>query len=132
MSIREELREQVRPRAHFACEYCSVSETDTGDQLTVDHFQPQARGGTEALENLVYCCYRCNLYKADYWPSRPGEPHLWNPRQAPPGIHPPPLAPPSPSPPPPTPPSPLPPPPPPPPPSPPHPPPPPPPAPPPP
>ena len=81
MSIGEELREPVRRRAHFACEYCGVSEADTGDQLTLDHYQPRARGGTEGYENLVYCCYRCNLYKADYWPSQPGEPWLWNPCQ---------------------------------------------------
>src|SRR5262249_16793769 len=37
--------------------------------------------------NLVYSCYRCNLYKADYWPAQPGEPPLWNPRQAPMATH---------------------------------------------
>ena len=85
--LSEELREQVRQRANYACEYCGVSEIDTGDQLTVDHFQPYAAGGTDQSDNLVYCCYRCNLYKADYWHCQPGESVLWNPRLAPMGTH---------------------------------------------
>lgn len=82
MTISAELRDRVRQRAHRAWEYCGVTETDTGGQLTVDHFHPQALGGTGDFENLLYCCYRCNLYKADYWPSQPTAPVLWNPRQA--------------------------------------------------
>lgn len=81
MTISAEQREEVRQRANFACEFCGVTETDAAGQLTVDHFHPQARGGADALENLIYCCYRCNQYKADYWPQKPGESELWNPRQ---------------------------------------------------
>jgi hypothetical protein len=58
-----------------------VTETDAGGQLTVDHYQPQSLAGSDDLSNLLYCCYRCNLYKADYWPVQPGDPALWNPRQ---------------------------------------------------
>jgi hypothetical protein len=36
---------------------------------------------------LLYCCYRCNLYKADYWPAKPDDPVLWNPRQEPRDVH---------------------------------------------
>jgi hypothetical protein len=60
-----------------------VTEADTGGALTIDHFQPRARGGTDAPENLLYCCYRCNQYKADYWPTQPEEPPLWQPRHEP-------------------------------------------------
>ena len=81
MSIPEEVREQVRQRAGFACEYCGVTETDTAGQLTLDHFHPRARGGSDASGNLIYCCHRCNEYKSDYWPQAPGVPALWNPRQ---------------------------------------------------
>jgi hypothetical protein len=38
--------EQVRLRAKFACEYCGVTEADTGGELTIDHFQPDIRGGS--------------------------------------------------------------------------------------
>jgi hypothetical protein len=80
MTIPVDIREQVRRRADFACEFCGVTETDTGGQLTVDHFQPKAKGGDDSLENLLYCCTRCNQYKLDYWPTHPNDPMLWNPR----------------------------------------------------
>jgi hypothetical protein len=83
MTISAELWEQVRQRAHLACEYCGVTETDTGGQLSVDHFQPRAHGGPNQADNLLYCCFRCNQYKADYWPTQPNDPALWNPRQEP-------------------------------------------------
>jgi hypothetical protein len=81
MTISEALRDQVRERAKFACEYCGVTETDTGGPLTIDHFRPRASGGTDEFDNLLYCCFRCNLYKADYWPVQPTDPPLWNPRE---------------------------------------------------
>jgi hypothetical protein len=87
MTLPAELWEQVRRRADFACEYCGVTETDVGGLLTVDHFQPRAAGGADAPSNLLYCCHRCNLYKADYWPPRPTDPVLWNPRQEAVGTH---------------------------------------------
>jgi hypothetical protein len=81
MTIRDDVREAVRTRAQFACEYCGVRETDSGDLLTIDHFQPVGKGGDDSLENLVYCCMRCNQYKGDYWPGSLSAPMLWNPRQ---------------------------------------------------
>ena len=81
MSITQAVRLQVRQRANFACEFCGVTETDTGGELTVDHFRPQTKGGTDDLDNLLYSCQRCNQYKADYWPTHPDDPVLWNPRQ---------------------------------------------------
>jgi hypothetical protein len=83
MALPADVVAQVRQRANFACEYCGASETDTAGELTVDHYQPRACGGPDDLGNLLYCCYRCNLYKADYWPAQPGDPVLWNPRQEP-------------------------------------------------
>lgn len=82
MTITAEERDTVRRRAQFACEYCGVSETDTGGELTLDHYHPQAKGGADDLDNVVYCCMRCNQYKADYWPVQPHEVRLWNPRVA--------------------------------------------------
>ena len=87
MNIGETVRLQVRQRANFACEFCSVAETDAGGELTIDHFRPQSKGGTDNVENLVYCCQRCNQYKADYWPVSENEPILWNPRREPFDIH---------------------------------------------
>jgi hypothetical protein len=87
MTLSADLRDQVRRRAHFACEYCRVSETEAGGQLTVDHFRPQSRGGSDDPGNLVYCCHRCNLHKADYWPTNPTDAVLWNPRQDADAVH---------------------------------------------
>lgn len=81
MSVSAEARRIVRERANFCCEYCGVSEQDTGGELTIDHFQPQAKSGTDDLTNLLCCCQRCNQYKADYWPEDEAAPALWNPRQ---------------------------------------------------
>jgi hypothetical protein len=83
MSIPLDVRWVVRQRAHFACEFCGVTETDTGGELTIDHFQPHTKGGTDAPENLLYCCHRCNQYKADYWPTQSEDPPLWHPRHEP-------------------------------------------------
>lgn len=67
MTIALNVRQKIRERADFACEYCGISETDNGGELTVDHFQPTSKNGGDKAENLVYCCFRCNLYKGDYW-----------------------------------------------------------------
>jgi hypothetical protein len=83
MTITADLREMVRQYANFACEFCGVTETDTGGQLTMDHYQPKAKGGKDTFENLLYCCARCNQYKMAYWPEHPGELALWNPRKEP-------------------------------------------------
>lgn len=83
MSIDQQIRELVRHRAGFACEFCGVTETDTGGELTIDHYHPSAKGGSDDPANLIYCCSRCNLYKLDYFPFRPNDPSLWNPRMEP-------------------------------------------------
>ncbi len=87
MTISPEVRLYIRQRANFACEYCSVSEIDTGSELTIDHFHPRTKGGKDDVDNLLYCCARCNQYKADYWPIKSDDPVLWNPRQDSFGIH---------------------------------------------
>jgi hypothetical protein len=81
MSVSSEIREQVRQRARRACEFCGVSEVDVGGLLTIDHFQPQSKDGSDDLDNLIYCCVCCNQYKQDYWPTSEAEPMLWNARQ---------------------------------------------------
>lgn len=87
MTSSSELREQVRTRAGFRCEFCGVDESDTAGELTLDHFQPRSKGGSDELENLVYCCHRCNEYKADYWPDQESAARLWNPRRDPFELH---------------------------------------------
>ncbi len=78
--MNDETRQFVRQRANFSCEYCGVSETDVGGELTIDHFQPQSKNGSDEMENLVYACVRCNLYKSDYFPVKSTDKPIWNPR----------------------------------------------------
>lgn len=87
MTLSPEIRELVRQRAKYACEYCGVTETDSGGRLTIDHFQPQAKGGSDSPDNLLYCCARCNQYKLDYWPGNSDNPGLWNPRSESTTVH---------------------------------------------
>lgn len=87
MTPQPNLAEQVRRRANFACEYCGASEIDSGGLLTVDHFRPRAQDGSDDLANLLYCCYRCNLHKGDYWPEQAGDGAIWNPRMEPMQTH---------------------------------------------
>lgn len=65
------LRRTVRSVYGACCGYCGVCEEDVGAELTIDHYQPIAHGGTDVQENLVYCCPACNSFKADYWPDDP-------------------------------------------------------------
>lgn len=71
------LRHTVRTLYAFARGYCGVSEIEVGSQLTLDHYQPREAGGTDEIDNLVYACHACNLYKSS----------AWNP-QMPPVLHP--------------------------------------------
>jgi len=87
MTINPGVREQVRHRAKFACEFCGASEVDSGGELTIDHFKPKAKGGDDSLDNLVYCCICCNQYKHDHWPENPNASSLWNPRYEPASKH---------------------------------------------
>jgi 5-methylcytosine-specific restriction endonuclease McrA len=46
------------------CTYCGSPGTED-NPLTIDHVIPLAMGGTNARENLVVACYRCNRKKSD-------------------------------------------------------------------
>ncbi|MBC8143826.1 MAG: HNH endonuclease [Armatimonadetes bacterium] len=57
----------MRQTYAFRCGYCGITETETGTELTEDHFQPRRHGGTDDFANIVYCCHACNSYKGDCW-----------------------------------------------------------------
>ena len=65
--MRTPAKQIVRQRYVFQCGYCGIQESEAGSERTIDHFQPRSQGGTDALDNLVYCCHACNEYKGDYW-----------------------------------------------------------------
>ncbi len=87
MTISPAIRRLVRERAQRCCEFCGVSETDTGGLLTIDHYQPISKAGTDHFDNLLYCCAQCNLHKQNYWPKKTTDLFLWNPRFEPANRH---------------------------------------------
>jgi 5-methylcytosine-specific restriction endonuclease McrA len=56
-------RAALRARANYACEYCHITENLAGGLLTEDHLLPPDLGGADDLDNLCWCCFRCNVHK---------------------------------------------------------------------
>jgi 5-methylcytosine-specific restriction endonuclease McrA len=50
-------RQYILQRDHYLCHYCGAPATE------VDHVIPHARGGSDAISNLVASCRPCNLSK---------------------------------------------------------------------
>lgn len=60
-------RTRIYKRDGHACGYCGSNKL-----LTLDHIMPRSRGGDNSWTNLVTCCHKCNLYKADRTPAEAG------------------------------------------------------------
>ena len=60
--ITKELKQLVINRAYRLCEYCLISEGDTGG-CQFDHIISLKHGGETTAENLAYSCLYCNLNK---------------------------------------------------------------------
>lgn len=60
----EKRRQQVIARDGAVCAYCGKQDLEGAD-LTVDHVVPKALGGTDALDNCIISCRRCNIQKSD-------------------------------------------------------------------
>lgn len=54
-------RRNIYRRDDYTCQYCG-KEFDFGD-LTYDHVMPQSRGGETTWDNIVTCCFDCNVNK---------------------------------------------------------------------
>ncbi|MBN8689578.1 MAG: HNH endonuclease [Armatimonadetes bacterium] len=59
-------RHSIMARDHYTCQYCGVK----GKDLTLDHVVPRWMGGPHTWDNLVACCRKCNLKKADKTPNQ--------------------------------------------------------------
>jgi len=59
-------------RDDFRCQYCG--ETFSTKELTFDHVIPRAKGGRNAMDNVVASCGPCNSKKGD---------KIWTPLNAP-------------------------------------------------
>lgn len=66
MSKREALSKKTRfdvfKRDLFSCQYCG--QTPPTVVLEIDHINPVANGGTNAIDNLITACFDCNRGKA--------------------------------------------------------------------
>jgi len=60
--IIKELKQLVTKRADCLCEYCLISEEDSGG-CQFDHIISLKHGGETIAENLAYFCLYCNLNK---------------------------------------------------------------------
>jgi len=57
------LREDVRRRAGFRCEYCQFPERWAELRFQLDHIIPEQHGGPTVPDNLAWSCLRCNKHK---------------------------------------------------------------------
>jgi 5-methylcytosine-specific restriction endonuclease McrA len=60
MPINDELKQAIRERAKYVCEYCHSPERLSANRLTVDHVIPKSLGGSDQPTNLALACRRCN------------------------------------------------------------------------
>lgn len=59
------LREHIKQRDNYACNYCGVSLSDEPHLLLeVDHIIPVSKGGASTETNLQTLCWRCNRTKS--------------------------------------------------------------------
>ncbi|MDY7013926.1 MAG: HNH endonuclease signature motif containing protein [Cyanobacteriota bacterium] len=83
--IPEEVKNQVRQRANFLCEYCHASEQWQYVAFTIEHIIPLTKNGSDTLDNLALACFHCNRKKSNKTtaiePQSNTEVSLFNPRQ---------------------------------------------------
>ncbi len=60
-----QLREFVRQRANYLCEYCQTNERWQYVRFTIDHIVPLNAGGSDHPENLALACFHCNRRKSN-------------------------------------------------------------------
>lgn len=63
-------RKNIFLRDQYSCQYCEDKLTE--DTATIDHVTPRSKGGGSTWENMVTCCRRCNLKKANNYPKDVG------------------------------------------------------------
>jgi 5-methylcytosine-specific restriction endonuclease McrA len=65
--IPKQLKDLVRKRAHYRCEYCLLPEGFSIVSFHIDHITPEKHRGLTEDHNLCLACNECNLRKGtDY------------------------------------------------------------------
>lgn len=62
-NVPTELRQLVRERANFCCEYCLLPQSAALHKHEPDHIVPGQHSGETESDNLALSCMRCNRYK---------------------------------------------------------------------
>ena len=57
------LRELVRTRAGYRCEYCGLPQEFSELRFHIEHVIPRQHGGSDGADNLCLACPDCNLRK---------------------------------------------------------------------
>lgn len=57
------IKQEVRRRASFLCEYCRIPQAASLITFPVDHAIARQHGGSTTLDNLALSCPHCNLHK---------------------------------------------------------------------
>lgn len=68
-AIPKTLRKEILERDGSKCQYCGVDLIqleEMGFPAQIDHIKPRRSGGKHNPENLVACCWKCNLGKKDF------------------------------------------------------------------
>lgn len=60
MTINNQIKQLVRKRANYLCEYCHSPERISANRFTLDHIIPKSVGGSDDSDNLALACRRCN------------------------------------------------------------------------
>ncbi|MBI5477635.1 MAG: HNH endonuclease [Deltaproteobacteria bacterium] len=63
-------RLNIYARDDDTCQYCGLRRPRHG--LNLDHVVPRSQGGRTTWENVVCCCYECNLRKGGRTPAQAG------------------------------------------------------------
>ena len=63
-------RLNIYARDDDTCQYCGTKRPRHG--LNLDHVVPRSQGGRTTWENVVCCCYECNLRKGGRTPAQAG------------------------------------------------------------
>jgi HNH endonuclease len=58
-----QLRQSVRARAAYQCEYCRLPQEFSDLRFHIEHVIPRQHGGGDDADNLALACPDCNLRK---------------------------------------------------------------------
>jgi len=83
LGLSSEIRKRIYQRDNYTCHYCGWQNGILGrpdKPLTLDHITPQSFGGSSKDDNLVTCCFDCNVSKNDKFLPLIVKNWIWNPK----------------------------------------------------